>query len=141
MVVPHRSSCINLVSCLFFKVVNDIWCLLCCQVTPALCRHSWSWKKHCVSTNSTKTQNSLSTVSLLTQAELLTYHAQFQDLTHRMSSCPVTSQMLLHTRSLVQMRSLLSFDSLLLDQFADVFVELLIISQAGSVTVFSITAH
>ena len=141
MVVLHLSSSINLVYRLYFEVMNDIWCLLCCQVTPALCRHSWSWRKRCVSTNSTKTRSSLSTVSLCTQAELLTYRAQFRDLTHRMSLCPVTSQMLLHTRCLVQMRSLLSFDSLLLDRSADLFVELLIISQVGSIAVFSITVH
>lgn len=45
-------------------VVNDISSPLSCQVTRAPCRLSWSSKKPCVSTNSTRTLSSLSTVSL-----------------------------------------------------------------------------
>lgn len=54
--------------------------LLCFQVTPAPCRLSWSWRKLCVSMNSTKTLSSLSTVSLApphTQSIHITYTVSF----------------------------------------------------------------
>lgn len=72
-------------------MVNDIQYVLVSKVTPARCRLSWSWRKRCASTNSTKTQSSLSTVSLAAFHTdvffflfFLEQHIQFQRLTHRM---------------------------------------------------------
>lgn len=74
-------------------MVNDIQYVLLSKVTPARCRLSWSWRKRCASTNSTKTQSSLSTVSLAafhTDVFFLEQHIQFQHLTHRMFLFTVT---------------------------------------------------
>lgn len=59
----EKCSC-DLLSSVCVTVVNDVQRALCRQVTPAPCRLSWSWKKPCASTNSTKTRSSSSTVSL-----------------------------------------------------------------------------
>lgn len=58
-------------------------CIFCyCQVTPAPCHPSWSWKKRYVSMNSTKIRSSLSTVSLSH------FHADGVDNLYIFSSLP-----------------------------------------------------
>lgn len=67
----------NLLSlkCMFWAR-SDTHHLLSFQVTPALCRLSWSWRKPCVFMNSTKTRSSLSTVSLAHTQRINKYNAR-----------------------------------------------------------------